>query len=90
MNEYFIAIATAAWLGFLTSISPCPLATNIAAISFVSRNCNAARWWHYRGAGTFTRSTKIYEFADGPVTNFGSDGATQPVEHKDYFHRGRW
>lgn len=37
MNEYFIAIATAAWLGFLTSISPCPLATNIAAISFVSR-----------------------------------------------------
>ncbi|MDD2404339.1 MAG: aromatic aminobenezylarsenical efflux permease ArsG family transporter [Victivallaceae bacterium] len=37
MNDYFIAIATAAWLGFLCSISPCPLATNIAAISFVSR-----------------------------------------------------
>lgn len=37
MNEYVIAMATAAWLGFLTSISPCPLATNIAAISFVSR-----------------------------------------------------
>lgn len=37
MNEFFIIGATAAWLGFLTSISPCPLATNVAAVSFVSR-----------------------------------------------------
>lgn len=37
MNEYFLSILTAVWLGFLCSISPCPLATNIAAISFVSR-----------------------------------------------------
>jgi cytochrome c biogenesis protein CcdA len=29
---------TALWLGILTSISPCPLATNIAAISFIGRN----------------------------------------------------
>ncbi len=28
---------TALWLGILTSISPCPLATNIAAVSFLSR-----------------------------------------------------
>ncbi len=35
--EFVFAIGTAFWLGFLTSISPCPLATNIAAISFVSR-----------------------------------------------------
>lgn len=27
----------ALWLGILTSVSPCPLATNIAAISFLSR-----------------------------------------------------
>ena len=26
------------WLGILTSISPCPLATNIAAISFIGKN----------------------------------------------------
>lgn len=32
-----IAILTALWLGILTSISPCPLATNIAAISFISK-----------------------------------------------------
>jgi cytochrome c-type biogenesis protein len=30
--------ATAAWLGVLTSISPCPLATNLVAISFISRD----------------------------------------------------
>ena len=30
-------ILTALWLGILTSISPCPLAANIAAISFLSR-----------------------------------------------------
>lgn len=33
-----IAIFTALWLGILTAISPCPLATNIAAISFISKN----------------------------------------------------
>jgi len=30
-------ILTAFWLGILTSISPCPLATNIAAVSFLSK-----------------------------------------------------
>ncbi len=33
-----IAIFTALWLGILTAISPCPLATNISAISFISKN----------------------------------------------------
>jgi cytochrome c biogenesis protein CcdA len=35
--------ATALWLGVLTSISPCPLATNIAAISFVARGVGSTR-----------------------------------------------
>jgi cytochrome c biogenesis protein CcdA len=30
-------IAGALWLGILTSISPCPLATNIAAVAFLAR-----------------------------------------------------
>jgi cytochrome c-type biogenesis protein len=33
----WIAIGSAIWLGILTSISPCPLASNIAAISFITR-----------------------------------------------------
>jgi cytochrome c biogenesis protein CcdA len=38
MNGYWLAAGSALWLGMLTSISPCPLATNIAAISYVSRS----------------------------------------------------
>ena len=37
MTEFLLGVASAFWLGILTSISPCPLATNIAAISFVGR-----------------------------------------------------
>ncbi len=37
MAEFLLAVASAFWLGILTSISPCPLATNIAAISFVGQ-----------------------------------------------------
>ena len=36
-------IASAAWLGILTSITPCPLATNIAAISFIGRRIGSPR-----------------------------------------------
>jgi cytochrome c biogenesis protein CcdA len=38
MMEIVIAFGSAFWLGILTSISPCPLATNIAAVSFLSKN----------------------------------------------------
>lgn len=36
-------IVAALWLGILTSISPCPLATNIAAISYVGRRVGNPR-----------------------------------------------
>ncbi len=35
--------ATALWLGLLTSISPCPLAANIAAMSYVGREVGSRR-----------------------------------------------
>lgn len=38
------ALAAALWLGLLTAVSPCPLATNIAAIGYVAR-------FSQRGAG---------------------------------------
>ncbi len=34
---FLLSIASAFWLGVLTSISPCPLASNIAAISYLSQ-----------------------------------------------------
>lgn len=37
MNEAVLGMGAALWLGILTSISPCPLTTNIAAISYVGR-----------------------------------------------------
>jgi len=42
--EFFLKSFTAVWLGILTSISPCPLATNIAAISFIGKKVNNS--WH--------------------------------------------
>ncbi len=37
MTEMLIGFTSALWLGILTSISPCPLASNVAAISFLSK-----------------------------------------------------
>ena len=37
MIEGLISFVLALWLGILTSISPCPLASNVAAISFLSK-----------------------------------------------------
>ena len=37
MDPLLLALSTSVWLGVLTSISPCPLATNIAAISYIGR-----------------------------------------------------
>ncbi len=37
----WVSITTAAWLGILTAISPCPLASNVAAISFIGRQLHS-------------------------------------------------
>lgn len=37
MEPVPLAVVSALWLGILTSISPCPLAANIAAVSYVGR-----------------------------------------------------
>jgi cytochrome c biogenesis protein CcdA len=44
MTQVWLDIGAALWLGILTSISPCPLATNIAAISYVGRKVAKTRW----------------------------------------------
>lgn len=43
MDALSVALASAFWLGLLTAISPCPLATNIAAISYIGREVGAPR-----------------------------------------------
>lgn len=37
MDGFFVGFISALWFGILTSVSPCPLATNIAAISFLTK-----------------------------------------------------
>jgi len=43
MNELIAGMGLALWFGILTSISPCPLATNIAAISYIGRRVDDPR-----------------------------------------------
>ena len=38
---YISVLLSALWLGLLTSVSPCPLATNIAAVSFLARRMHS-------------------------------------------------
>lgn len=44
MTELLLLALSALWLGVLTSVSPCPLATNVAAISFIGRRLERPRW----------------------------------------------
>ncbi|MGA2621015.1 MAG: aromatic aminobenezylarsenical efflux permease ArsG family transporter [Thermoguttaceae bacterium] len=43
MTAYLVYAGAALYLGVLTSISPCPLATNIAAVSYVGRKLGNSR-----------------------------------------------
>lgn len=43
MDNYLVDMWLAVWFGVLTSISPCPLATNIAAISFLGKQVKTKR-----------------------------------------------
>lgn len=61
MESLVLAIASAFWLGLLTSISPCPLATNIAAISFVGRD--AGRTSRVLMAGSLYAAGRVIAYA---------------------------
>lgn len=43
MNDALWSAGAAFWLGILTSVSPCLLATNVAAISFLARRADRVR-----------------------------------------------
>ncbi|MFH1442184.1 MAG: aromatic aminobenezylarsenical efflux permease ArsG family transporter [Candidatus Omnitrophota bacterium] len=54
--DILIVFGTALWLGILTSISPCPLATNLAAVSFLAKKITHPFWVLLSGiAYTFGR-----------------------------------
>ena len=43
MDSLLFAAASALWLGILTAISPCPMATNVAAISYIGKRLGSPR-----------------------------------------------
>ena len=43
MESWLAAVGSAFWLGILTSVSPCPLAANVAAISYVGKRVGRPR-----------------------------------------------
>jgi cytochrome c-type biogenesis protein len=43
MSQFMMGMGLALWFGILTSISPCPLATNIAAVSYIGSRISTQR-----------------------------------------------
>jgi cytochrome c biogenesis protein CcdA len=60
MTDFLVAAASALWLGILTSISPCPLATNIAAISYIGRRVESPR--HVLVAGLLYTAGRVLAY----------------------------
>ncbi len=43
MSAFLLGAGAAFWVGFLTAISPCPMATSATAVSFIGRKVNQPR-----------------------------------------------
>ena len=59
-TEWWLAFGGVVLLGFQTSISPCPLATNIAAISYVARRVSRPREVMFSGVLYMLGQTLAY------------------------------
>jgi cytochrome c biogenesis protein CcdA len=70
MESGGLAVASALWLGILTSISPCPLATNIAAVSYVGRRVGSPRAVLLSG-GLYTLGRAVAYLVLGAVAVWG-------------------
>jgi cytochrome c biogenesis protein CcdA len=61
MESYWLGAVSAFWLGILTSISPCPLATNIAAVTYIGRQVE--RPWRVVGSGVAYAAGRMATYA---------------------------
>ena len=43
IDQLAVAAISAVWAGVLTAVSPCPLATNVAAVAYVTRHAGSRR-----------------------------------------------
>jgi cytochrome c biogenesis protein CcdA len=67
---FWLGATSAFWLGLLTAISPCPLATNIAAISFIGRKIEKPRQTFLVGA-SYTMGRSLTYIVIGAVLVLG-------------------
>jgi cytochrome c-type biogenesis protein len=58
--EFALGMAWALWLGIFTSINPCPLATNVAAISYIGRRVSSPRQVVFTGLLYALGRTLVY------------------------------
>ncbi len=68
METLLAGSLTAIWLGILTSISPCPLATNIAAVSFIGKRVDSARHALWTGISYVVGRLLTYVIVGAVVT----------------------
>lgn len=73
---FWLGALSAFWLGLLTAISPCPLATNIAAISFIGRKISSPRRAFYSGAA-YTIGRSLTYIVIAAVLVFGLTAVPQ-------------
>ncbi|MEW5875013.1 MAG: aromatic aminobenezylarsenical efflux permease ArsG family transporter [Candidatus Zixiibacteriota bacterium] len=79
IESYWLAGASAFWLGLLTSISPCPLATNIVAVTYISRHLKSPRHVAWAGVAYTLGRTFTYT-ALGLVLVFSLASAVEASE----------
>ncbi len=60
MDGFLVGAGMALWLGVLTSISPCPLATNVVAISYIGKRVNNMRYVALSGLSYALGRTIVY------------------------------
>jgi cytochrome c-type biogenesis protein len=77
LNTMAFDIGLALWFGILTSISPCPLATNITAISFIGRRVESVR--HVLLAGLLYTAGRMAAYTVLGILLVGSTQLVPPV-----------
>jgi len=77
MTDLLVATVSAFWLGILTSVSPCPLATNVAALSYVGRDVTNP--WKVFASGILYTAGRMIVYTGLGVILVGSLLAAPPV-----------
>lgn len=68
MSELWFGVSTAIWLGLVTAVSPCPLATNIAAVTFIGRQVGEPRKVFWSGFAYGAGRVLAYIVLGGLIT----------------------